>query len=63
MLASSECGYPGKHHMVLDIVMADRRVTTRHIASTLGMSQTEAYDILTNDLEMTKVWRDGSLGF
>ena len=40
---------------VLDIVMTDRRVTTRHIASTLGISQTTAYNILTNDLKMTKV--------
>ena len=40
---------------VLEIVMGDRRVTTRYIASTLGISQTKAYDILTKDLKMTKV--------
>ena len=46
---------------VLDMVMADRRVTTRHIASALGISQTKINCILTEDLEMKRFQRDGSL--
>ena len=55
MRVPSECGYPGKQQKVLGMVMADRQVTPWQIVSTLGMSQTKVYDILTNDLEMTKV--------
>ena len=39
----------------LDIVMRDRLVTSRHIVSTLDISQTKAYDNLTKDLGMTNV--------
>ena len=38
-----------------DIVMTDRRVTERYIASTLGISQERVHSIQTEDLEMTKL--------
>ena len=38
-----------------DIVMTDRRVTKRYIASTVGISQERVHSILTEDLEMRKL--------
>ena len=40
---------------VHDIVMTDRRVTERYIASTVGISQERVHSILTEDLEMRKL--------
>ena len=40
---------------VHDIVMTDRRVTERYIASTFGISQERVHSILTEDLEMRKL--------
>ena len=40
---------------VLDMVMADRRVTTLHIASTRGISHTKVNSNLTKDMEMKKI--------
>ena len=40
---------------VQDIVMADRRVSVRHIANTLDISFGSVQTILTKDLEMRKV--------
>jgi histone-lysine N-methyltransferase SETMAR len=38
-----------------DMVLADRRVTERHIASTVGISQERVHSVLTEDLGMTKL--------
>ena len=40
---------------VHDIVMTDRRVTERYIASTVSISQKRVHSILTEDLEMRKL--------
>ena len=40
---------------VHDIVMTDRRVTERYIASTDGITQERVHSILTEDLEMRKL--------
>ena len=40
---------------VNDIVLTDRRVTERYIASTVGISQERVHSILTEDLEMRKL--------
>ena len=40
---------------VHDIVMTDRRVTERYIASTVGISQERVHSILIEDLEMRKL--------
>ena len=40
---------------VHDIIMTDRRVTERYIASTVGISQKRVHFILTEDLEMRKL--------
>ena len=43
---------PKMVNKVHDIVMTDRRVTERYIASTVGISQERVHPILTEDLEM-----------
>ena len=45
----------GLINKVHDIVMTDRRVTERYIASTVGISQERVHSILTEDLEMRKL--------
>ena len=40
---------------VHDIVMTDRQVTERYIASTVGISQERVHSILTEDLEMRRL--------
>ena len=45
---------------VHDIVMTDRQLTERYIASTAGISQERVHSILTEDLEMKKAF--GTLG-
>ena len=46
---------PEMVNKVHDIVMTDRRVTQRYIASTVGISQERVHSILTEDLEMRKL--------
>ena len=46
---------PEKISEVLAMVMKDRRFTVRHIGETLGLTSTTVYEILKNDLQMTKV--------
>ena len=46
---------PEMFNKVHDIVMTDRRVTERYIASTVGISQERVHSILTMDLEMRKL--------
>ena len=46
---------PKMVNKVHDIVMTDRRVTERYIASTVGISQERVHSILTEDLEMRKL--------
>ena len=46
---------PEMVNKVHDIVMTDRRVTERFIASTVGISQGRVHYILTEDLEMRKL--------
>ena len=46
---------PEMVNKVHDIVMTDRRVTERYIASTVGISQERVHSILTEDLEMRKL--------
>ena len=46
---------PEMVNKVHDIVMTDRRVTERYIASTVGKSQERVHSILTEDLEMRKL--------
>ena len=46
---------PEMLNKVHDIVMTDRRVTERYIASTVGISQERVHSILTEDLEMRKI--------
>ena len=46
---------PEMVNKVHDIVMTDRRVTERYIASTVGISQVRVHSILTEDLEMRKL--------
>ena len=40
---------------VLEMIMLDRRFTTRHIAETLRLSHTTVHQILIKDLQMRKV--------
>ena len=46
---------PEKISEVLAMVMKDSRFTVRHIGETLGLTSTTVYEILKNDLQMTKV--------
>ena len=46
---------PEMVNKVYDIVMTDRRVTGRYIASTAGISQERVHSILREDLEMRKL--------
>ena len=46
---------PEMVNKVHDIIMIDRRVTERYIASTVGISQERVHSILTDDLEMRKL--------
>ena len=46
---------PEMVNKVHDIVMTDRQVTERYIASTFGISQERVHSILTEDLEMRKL--------
>ena len=46
---------PEMVNKVHDIVMTDRRVRERYIASTVGISQERMHSILTEDLEMRKL--------
>ena len=46
---------PEMVNKVHDIVMTDRQVTERYIASTVGISQERVHSILRKDLEMRKV--------
>ena len=46
---------PEMVNKVHDIVMTDRRVTERYIASTVRISQERGHSILTEDLEMRKL--------
>ena len=46
---------PEMVNKVHDIVMTDRRVTERHIASTVGITQERVHSILKEDLEMRKL--------
>ena len=46
---------PEMVNKVHDIVMTDRQVTERYIASTVGISQERVHSILTEDLEMRKL--------
>ena len=46
---------PEMVNKVHDIVMTDRRVKQRYIASTVGISQERVHSILTEDLEMRKL--------
>ena len=46
---------PEMVNKVHDIVMTDRRVTERYIASTVGISQERVHSILTEDHEMRKL--------
>ena len=46
---------PEMVNKVHDIVMTDRRVTERYIASTVGIAQERMHFILTEDLEMRKL--------
>ena len=48
-------GMPEMVNKVHGIVMTDRRVTERYIASTVGISQERVHSILTKDLEMRKL--------
>ena len=51
---------PEMVNKVHDIVMTDRRVTERYIASTVGISQERVHSILTEDLRNEKAF--GTLG-
>ena len=46
---------PEMVNKVHDIVMTDRRVTERYIASKTGISQERVHSILTENLEMKKL--------
>ena len=46
---------PEMVNKVHDIVMTDRQLTERYIASTVGISQERVHSILTEDLEMKKL--------
>ena len=46
---------PEMVNKVHEIVMTDRRVTERYIASTVGISQERVHSILTEDLEIRKL--------
>ncbi|XP_076069178.1 protein GVQW3-like [Oratosquilla oratoria] len=49
--------------LVLDMVMDDRRISTRVIAARAGISQERADHILTNEVKMSKILPNGSLVF